>query len=325
MTRLTTLALWALVSVGSAMAAGYAPDKDTFDPKPALLQAARTLYPESQESSPQVTQVQRVERFLDGFRMEIYELGSTKPPRRLVRLQVFPDPVSIVDLVLRVDEKKLAGIQALRPIRFGMRPFTRLHETFAPLKGQPLAQASAGLVAVFNSLALLKQGETPLPPPPLPKPGTPPLVRAVQPKLALGQPIPAFKATTAAGAPVTNYTYRKQLVMFVFGSLTDTVSWQMLTAAGRLAERLPKVQYVPVLKNIPAELQSLTVGLNDTELVLPNAILEPTGDVRDAFMVSNAPYLMIFDTAGRLVFRTIWMGRQRLESDVDALLAKGVK
>jgi hypothetical protein len=311
---------------GSLFAGGFAPDADTFDPVPALRQAAKKFFPESVEATLEVTRTQRVDRFAEGFRTETYDVRSSKGNvGQLFRFQAFLDPRSQADLVLRIKDHQLVAIDALRPVVFKNHPFTRLQETFAPLKGKPIAQLAAGLSRVFAALGKLKEAEVPPGPVPKPSPGTPPLVSAIQEALALGQPIPAFEVTDSKGTKVTAASFKKQLVLFVLGTLTDSVSNQMLDGAARVCAGLPAIRFVPSLKNFPDELAPMGRWLSEPEAVLSRALIDPGGTMQKAFKAPNLPYLFVFDTAGRLVYRNHWEGEDQFKAAVQGLLAKGVK
>jgi hypothetical protein len=311
---------------GSLYAGGFAPDVDTFDPVPGLLQLARKYYPESAPASLAVTRTQRLDRFTEGFRTEVYDVRSPKGKiGQIIRYQAFIDTTSQVDLVLRLKDHQLVEIDALRPVRFRNHPFTRVAEIFAPLKGKPIAQTAAGLSAVFAALGKVKEAEHPPGPAPTPSPGTPPLVTLTQESLALGQPIPAFEVTDAKGKKVTAGTFKKQLVLFVLGNLEDSVSCQMLDGAARLCDRLTAIRFVPSLKNFSNELEPMGRWLSEPTTVLSKALIDPGATMQKAFKVANLPYLFVFDSSGRLVFRSQWVGEDQFKASIEALLARGVK
>jgi hypothetical protein len=306
---------------------GFALDEDSFDPQPGLASCARKLFPESAGATPAVTRVQTLDRFLDGFRYEVYEVrgSSGSVVGRLVRMQVFPDRQSTVDLVLKTDKDQLVAIEPLRPVTLGGRPFPRLPELMATLRGKPVTRLAGGLATFFGAVGRMQEGLKPPPPPPSPAPGTKPLVELSQPGLKLGAPLPPFSVKDRSGKAISNKTLAKQLVVFVFASMTEGISLDMLPAVVRTVDGFPDVRLVPVLGNLEADVFRFTPELHDAERILPRCVMDPHGGIRNSFQIVHLPWIYIFSKEGKLVFSSIWKGVVSFSSDLTPLVSAGGK
>src|SRR5688500_16277249 len=105
---------------------------ERFDATPALVAAARKLFPTSAAATVAVTRTRDLERFGDGFRYETYHALDAKgqPLGELVRVQVHADATSVIDFAVRLEQGKIIATEPVRPVTFGEKPFPHLPALF---------------------------------------------------------------------------------------------------------------------------------------------------------------------------------------------------
>lgn len=288
-----------------------------------LSRCAAELYPAPSPRPLEVKRTKVYERFSEGVRYETWSVSEgARPLGDLIRMQVFKQPTSVIDLALRVEAKKITAVAAVKPLVFAGKPFPDAAPLFAALKERAAGEYAGGLSDAFLGLTHLDAGEAgpPPPPPPLP-PGAKPVVSVFQPTLAANAPLPAFSATTVSGAKIASTALVGKPLVILVGDAGAGRSRDMLETAMDGLRGDPKVRALAVLANDRKALGVL-LGAKDTDVWLPDAVLDADGKVAKALLVTVVPQIFVFDKKGKLVDRPLWTGLADLKRSIDAAAAR---
>ncbi|MBI4865406.1 MAG: redoxin domain-containing protein [Candidatus Wallbacteria bacterium] len=289
----------------------------------AVAAAAGKLFPESGGATPTVTSVKYVERFVDGFEYEVFEVVGAAGARlgRLTRVQVHPDARSTIDFAVRLEKDRIVGFQPVRPIRLGGKPFDELGFYFENLAPLGVGAYAHPLEKLFGSLRLLSTADVE-PGPYRPQPGAPPVLTMESRKLALGDPMPEFQVQGLEGQTLSRAAFAGKPAIIAFGSIREEASRVMLKRVERFAGTVAEAGVLKVLVDT-AEEKDLFLGLeNDPESLLAHGTIDPEKALRDLFRVPLTPYVYVFDRESKVVFAGSWRGADALSSDLADVFAK---
>lgn len=290
----------------------------------ALERCAGELWPTPQPRPLAVKRTKVYERFNEGVRFETWAVadGATAVGD-IVRYQVFRDPTTIIDLALRVADKKIAAVAAVKPLILAGKPFPDATPLFAALKDRPVSSYAGGMGDVFQGLAHLDVGAAgPPPAPPAPPPGSKPVVQVFQPTLAANAPLPAFSGTTISGATITSASLIGKPLVILVGDAAAPRSRDMLEVAMSDLKSDPKFRAVVVLANDRSALGLLLGDNNGADVWLPDAILDADQKIQKALLVTVVPQIFLFDKKGKLVSRPLWTGIADLRAAITAAAAR---
>lgn len=290
----------------------------------ALEKSAGELWPSTPPKALSVKRTKVYERFSEGVRFETWAVtDGTTAVGDLIRYQVFKDPAIVVDLALRVADKKIAGVSAVKPLVFAGKPFAGAAALFAALKDREVGSYAGGMGDMFQGLAHLDAGAAgEPPPPPPPPPGAKPVVQVFQPTLAANAPIPAFAGTTISGAAVSSASLVGKPLVILVGDAGAGRSRDMMEVAMKDLKGDPKVRALVILANDRAALGTLLGDNNGADVWLPDAILDADGKIQKALLVTVVPQIFLFDKKGKLVGRPLWTGIADLRAAITAAAAR---
>jgi hypothetical protein len=319
------VALLALAWAGTAFAASEG--LVTFTPEAeaqALARAARVALGLPADQPLTCGHLHKLERYAEGFQYDLYEVrdGSGGRVGNLCRVQVFDDPKTQLDLLLKATGSSLDRIVPVRPLLFKGKPFAHLDKVFAGLLGRPFQSYARPLSVFFPALASLAPAAA-RPPQPVSvtaTSGATPILSVTQPELAVGSPFPAFKGANLDGAVVRSGEFASRRSLVLVGTLTRGPTANMLVAAGPTLAALDGISLLVVLADNPEEVGLHRQFLAGHQGLLAHAVLDPEREITKAFRANSVPCYYLFDKNGRLASKSAWGGLQTLQAGLDALL-----
>lgn len=319
MTRTALVALFVAWLAAAPVRAGHIGQPEA-DVSAQLVEASRKLFGESVGASPVVTRTGGVERFSEGYDFDVYEVRGPSETAKLIRLQVHPDATSQIDLALRYEGGKIAGVVPLRDVILEGKPFARLPELFALLAKRPAKAYARGLSRFFEGLELLEQGAAGPRPAPVAGPaGVPPMMSAKQRTLAAGEILPAFKGTALTGEPLTEAALAGRPAMVVFGGLRQSRVHDAVIACAKLSRKYPAIALLAVVTD-PAKDALALLPPAVAGWLAPRTLADEDRTVTRAFKVVAVPYIVLFDARGKMFAHEFFTGRDPIEARLVALV-----